>query len=53
VTEVRELEHFYLADSGHQQYYMKNPTGGYCREVLGPKVREFKSRFQGQLYQFI
>lgn len=42
VTEVSPLPAFYLAEEYHQDYYKKNPTAGYCRAVIKPKIDKLK-----------
>ena len=38
VTEVTALDHFYIAENYHQDYYKKNKTAPYCRFVIKPKL---------------
>jgi len=38
VTEIVPLTVFYAAEEHHQHYFAKNPTAGYCRVVIKPKV---------------
>ncbi len=38
VTEIRPLERFYPAEGYHQDYFAKNPSAGYCRVVIQPKL---------------
>jgi peptide-methionine (S)-S-oxide reductase len=38
VTEIVPLAVFYAAEEHHQHYFAKNPTAGYCRVVIKPKV---------------
>ena len=38
VTEFLPLESFYAAEEYHQDYFDKNPTAGYCRVVIAPKL---------------
>jgi methionine-S-sulfoxide reductase len=38
VTEVLPLEEFHAAEDYHQDYFDKNPTAGYCRVVIAPKL---------------
>jgi peptide-methionine (S)-S-oxide reductase len=40
VTEIAELDHFYPAESYHQEYYEANPDQGYCRVVIAPKLEK-------------
>jgi peptide-methionine (S)-S-oxide reductase len=44
VTEVKQLERFYPAESYHQRYFEKNPGQGYCKVVISPKVDKIKSK---------
>lgn len=45
VTEVTEFANFYKAEDYHQNYYARNPTQGYCRAVIDPKVRKFRQKW--------
>lgn len=38
VTEIVELPEFYAAEEYHQDYFERNPTAGYCRVVITPKL---------------
>ncbi len=49
VTEIAPLDEFYPAEVYHQNYYRSNPTQGYCRAVIDPKVRKFRKTFQDRL----
>ncbi len=49
VTEVAPLETFYPAEAYHQRYYEKNPTQGYCRAVIAPKVAKLRRKFSARL----
>ena len=42
VTEVKELENFYVAEEKHQDYFEKNPEDAYCRMHASPKVEKAK-----------
>jgi peptide-methionine (S)-S-oxide reductase len=46
VTEVKPLEHFYPAESYHQNYYAKNPEQGYCSAVIAPKISKIRAKYQ-------
>jgi len=46
VTEIVPLQAFYRAEDYHQDYFAKNPTQGYCRIVVAPKVKKFEKLFQ-------
>ena len=45
VTEVTPIDHFYVAEEYHQNYYVNNPSQGYCRVVVAPKVAKFRQKF--------
>lgn len=45
VTQVGPLEKFHPAEDHHQDYYRKNPTQGYCRAVINPKLDKFREHF--------
>ncbi len=49
VTEVTPLQPFYRAEEYHQDYFRKNPTAGYCRVVIAPKVSKFRKQFAARL----
>src|SRR5881296_2902831 len=49
VTEVAPLTAFYRAEEYHQDYFRKNPTAGYCRAVVAPKVAKFRKQFAAKL----
>lgn len=49
VTEVTPLGPFYRAEEYHQDYFRKNPTAGYCRAVVAPKVVKFRKHFAERL----
>lgn len=42
VTEIKPLGTFYEAEAYHQDYYKKNPSAGYCRVVIKPKLDKLK-----------
>lgn len=41
-TEIVPLTRFWPAEEYHQDYYAKNPTAGYCRIVIKPKLDKLK-----------
>jgi peptide-methionine (S)-S-oxide reductase len=45
VTEVTPFEAFYPAEDYHQDYFKNNPTQGYCRVVIAPKVTKFRQHY--------
>lgn len=49
VTQVRPFDAFYVAEDYHQDYYLKNSGGSYCRLVIAPKVANLRSRFLDRL----
>ena len=42
VTEIVPLKEFCPAEEYHQHYFAKNPTAGYCRLVIRPKVSKLQ-----------
>jgi peptide-methionine (S)-S-oxide reductase len=44
VTEVTPLDVFFPAEDYHQEYFVNNPTAGYCRVVVAPKVAKFRQK---------
>jgi peptide-methionine (S)-S-oxide reductase len=49
VTEIEPLETFYPAEEERQGYYRRNPSQGYCRVVIAPKVAKLRSRYLEKL----
>ncbi|CAA6804884.1 MAG: Peptide methionine sulfoxide reductase MsrA (EC [uncultured Sulfurovum sp.] len=45
VTVVEELDYFYTAENYHQDYLRKNPTQGYCKMIVAPKVTKVQQSF--------
>lgn len=45
VTDVRPVPKFFGAERYHQDYYTNNPTAGYCRAVVAPKVAKARKAF--------
>ncbi len=41
-TEIVPLTKFWPAEDYHQDYYAKNPSAGYCRVVIKPKLDKLK-----------
>jgi peptide-methionine (S)-S-oxide reductase len=48
VTEIVPLQTFYKAEEYHQDYFAKNPTQGYCRLVVAPKVQKFEKMLKAE-----
>ena len=51
VTEIVPLKAFYKAEDYHQDYFAKNPTQGYCRLVIAPKVKKFEKELEKEKTQ--
>jgi len=49
VTEVTPFTNFYPAEGYHQDYFANNPSQGYCRIVIAPKVTKFREHFREKL----
>jgi peptide-methionine (S)-S-oxide reductase len=49
VTQLVPASSFYVAEEYHQQYFRRNPDQGYCRAVVGPKVRKFREKWGTRL----
>jgi peptide-methionine (S)-S-oxide reductase len=49
VTEVTPAVEFYRAEEYHQDYFRKNPYAGYCRVVIAPKVKKFRTKYADRL----
>jgi len=49
VTQLRPFSAFYLGEDYHQDYYENNPSAGYCRIVIDPKLAKFRKRYAEKL----
>jgi peptide-methionine (S)-S-oxide reductase len=49
VTQVAPVEHFYIAEEYHQEYFKNNPYQGYCQVVVAPKVAKFRKHYLEKL----
>jgi len=49
VTEITPASTFYIAETGHQEYFQRNPYQPYCMMVVQPKVAKFRKKFLGKL----
>ena len=49
VTELSMVEQFYPAEAYHQNYYNRNPEGGYCVGVIHPKLAKFRALFSQKM----
>ena len=45
VTEVSPLEHFYVAEDKHQDFYEKNPNYPYCQAHIPSKLKKLEEKF--------
>ncbi len=48
-TQIVSLEKFWPAEHYHNDYYNNNPSQGYCRLVIAPKIDKFKEIFGDRL----
>lgn len=46
VTELQPLQHFWPAESDHQNYFARHPQQSYCHWVIAPKVQKFLCTFE-------
>lgn len=44
VTEIKRIDHFYIAEEYHQDYFAKNPEAGYCQAVINPKLLKLRQK---------
>lgn len=49
VTELSPLGEFFPAEGYHQDYYDLNPSQGYCKVVIEPKIAKLQKGFEGFL----
>ncbi|HUD11528.1 MAG TPA: peptide-methionine (S)-S-oxide reductase MsrA [Candidatus Saccharimonadia bacterium] len=49
VTEIVPLEHFYKAESYHQNYFRNHPEQAYCQIIINPKLKKLRDKFQTRL----
>lgn len=40
VTEISKASKFWQAEKEHQDFYRNNPSNGYCRMVIHPKLKK-------------
>lgn len=45
VTEITPASTFFAAEDGHQDYYRRNKTQGYCHHVIRPKLEKLGLEF--------
>jgi peptide-methionine (S)-S-oxide reductase len=49
VTTIEPLTVFYQAEREHDDYFARNPSAGYCRVVVAPKVAKVRKEFASRL----
>jgi peptide-methionine (S)-S-oxide reductase len=49
VTELVPFTEFWPAEGYHQGYFRRNPSQGYCRVVISPKVAKFRQTWARKL----
>ena len=49
VTQVIPAGQWYEAEPYHQEYFVRNPSQGYCQFVVSPKVAKFRKQFAHRL----
>jgi len=49
VTEITEINNYFVADNYHQDYYNNNKNEGYCRMVINPKLEKFIIKYKDKL----
>ena len=49
VTEVKQLQVFYVAETYHQDYYKKHPQAPYCQVVIAPKIAKLQKTYVSKL----
>ena len=49
VTEIQQLDVFYVAEEYHHNYLANNPLNPYCRSIVRPKVEKFRSIFSNRM----
>jgi peptide-methionine (S)-S-oxide reductase len=50
VTTLEPVEHFYIAEDYHQEYFAREGEGNsYCTYVVAPKVQKFRKSYAARL----
>lgn len=49
VTELSPLNKFFPAEAEHKDFYANNPTQGYCKAVISPKIAKFRKAHADKL----
>ncbi len=45
ITEIKQFQHFYLAEDYHQDFEARNPNHSYIRAVSKPRLEKFIRQF--------
>ena len=45
ITEIKQLNKFYLAEDYHTNYFIKNKEKAYCQIVINPKLEKIQSKY--------
>lgn len=45
VTEVKPAQTFYLAETYHHNYFLRNPAMSYCQRIITPKLAKLHQTF--------
>ena len=49
ITEIATLDHFYEAESEHQNYFEKHPDMAYCQVIINPKLAKLREKFASRI----
>jgi peptide-methionine (S)-S-oxide reductase len=49
VTQIVPLVRFYPAEEYHRNYFQRNPSAGYCRAIIAPKVVKVRNQYLDRL----
>ncbi len=49
VTEVTPFKAFYKAEDYHQNFYANNPSYGYCKVIIDPKIAKLRKQYHDRL----
>jgi peptide-methionine (S)-S-oxide reductase len=49
VTEIVQLEEFYVAEEYHHNYLENNPLNPYCQSIVRPKIEKFRRVFSDNM----
>jgi len=51
VTDIQELDTFYLAEAEHQDYFAHHPENAYCQVIINPKLTKLRKKFADRIKQ--